>query len=375
MRVVLDGEPLRPPLTGIGRYTLELARALEAGQRLEHLDLLTPHCRLVGIDCAQRTATALAHQHGVGRKVARGVVRRGCRLLLGRKLRRADADLFHGPNYALPRLATPGVVTVHDLSHIHYPEAHPRRRVYDLRWTLPRALDRAAAVITVSEAVRGELLAQFGLPPARVHAIPNGVSAEFSPAALDPARLAPYGLRPAGYVLAVGTLEPRKNLDRLLAAHARLPATLRRSYPLAVAGAPGWRDGRLRRTLAHAVGRGEAIHLGYVPAADLPALYAGARVFAYPSRYEGFGLPVLEALASGTPVITSDRGALAEVAGDAACRVDPDDVAALHADLERLLTDDERRHQLSCHGPQRAARFTWLATAARTCDVYDTVIP
>lgn len=375
MHIAIDAEPLRPPLTGIGRYTLELARALEAAPGISRLSPLAALHLADDLD----HAWALLNSAGPpprfrGLRLVAGAARRIRRALLGPIIRFSGAEIFHGPNYALPRLRIPGVVTVHDLSHIYYPEMHPAHRICHLHRALPRALERAAAVITVSEAVRREVIAEFRLPPDRVHAVPNGVSPAFVPGAPDPARLARYGVMPGRYILTVGTLEPRKNLPNLLAAHARLPVALRRRFPLAVAGAKGWRDTFLRRELARAVERGDARQLGFVPEEDLPQLYAGAGAVAYPSRYEGFGLPVLEAMACGAPTLTSNRGALMEVAGEAALVADPDNPASLADGLERLLTDSGLRARLRQAGPHRARSFTWSATAAGTVDVYAAVL-
>jgi len=371
IHVAIDAEPLRPPRTGIGRYVLELGRALESEPAIARVSPLATVRLAENLDHARALLGSATRPDGFpGARLTAGIARRARRAFLGPVIRRSGVDLFHGPNYALPRLRIPAVVTVHDLSHLYYPETHPAHRVHYLRRVLPRALDRAAAVITVSEAVRREVIAEFRFPADRVHAVPNGVSPSFVPGAPDRARLAGYGLESDGYLLAVGTLEPRKNLPNLLAAHARLPAALRRRFPLVVVGARGWRDALLQRELERAVARGDAVQPGYVPDADLAHLYAGARAVAYPSRYEGFGLPVLEAMACAAPTLTSNRGALLEVAGDAALAVDPDDALALADGLHRILTDERLRAHLRQAGPQRANAYAWSATAAGTAAVY-----
>jgi glycosyltransferase involved in cell wall biosynthesis len=180
------------------------------------------------------------------------------------------------------------------------------------------------------------------------------------------AAAARHGLEPGGYVLATGTLEPRKNLLRLIRAHAKLPPDLRAAHPLLLVGPRGWETAEI---LA-AAGRDErAVRLaGYVPDDELAALYAGCTVFCYPSLYEGFGLPVLEAMAAGAPVITSNLSSLPEVAGDAAVYVDPLDERAIGAALERLLRSPEERSRLAAAGPQRAAGFSWSRCAAQIAD-------
>ncbi|WP_290631585.1 glycosyltransferase family 1 protein, partial [Aquisalimonas sp.] len=284
------------------------------------------------------------------------------------------ADLFHSPDYELPRLPLPGVVTVHDLSHRFFPEHHPASRVRHLERILPASLERAAAIITVSHTVRHELVTELGVEPGRVHAIANGARAAFRADCKPDVAAHAYDLTPGKYILSVGALEPRKNLARLLDAYLQLPSTLRNAYPLILAGPDGWADRRLRASVKRACATGAVRRLGYVPDEILPSLYAGAAAFVYPSVYEGFGLPVLEAMACGTPVITNGTGALSEVAGEAAVTVDVYDTIAIRDALERILTDHGLSARLRQAGPRRASGFTWSATAEATCQVYAQVL-
>jgi alpha-1,3-rhamnosyl/mannosyltransferase len=237
---------------------------------------------------------------------------------------------------------------------------------------LPRALERADAVITVSDYIATEVRSQFGLPADRVHAVHHGVDPAFRP--LDTAAVRPtlerYGLVSGGYLLCLATLEPRKNFERLITAFEALPAVLRARYPLVLAGAGGWRNAAIRSRIDRLEARGELRHLGYVAAEDRAPLYVGAHGFAYPALYEGFGLPPLEAMACGTPVMVSDRSAMPEVAGDAALLVDPEDIQGMTEGLQRLCQDEPLRERLCRAGPLRAARFTWARCAAETVAVY-----
>jgi alpha-1,3-rhamnosyl/mannosyltransferase len=267
------------------------------------------------------------------------------------------------------------VATVHDLSIYRFPETHPsaRRRYFELAFE--RSLRRADALITDSEAVRQELIADFSVPPERVTAIHLGVDATFHPRTANELRptLSRHGLQPDGYLLSVATIEPRKKLDRLIAAYGELPETLRRRYPLVLTGAPGWLDGPIRAAIERGRSAGWLRFLGYVPEAELPLVYAGARALAMISVYEGFGLPVLEAMASGVPVLTSNLSCLPEVAGGAALLVDPDDVGAVSRMVERVLTDDVWRGQARATGQRRAALLTWERCALQTTTVFAAV--
>jgi len=281
-------------------------------------------------------------------------------------------DLLHGSVYASPVLAAcPTVITVHDLTFVHQAAMlRPFNRVY-LRLITRLSARRAARVIATSEHTRRELIDWLALPPGRVVAVPNGVSEEFAPAAPTAVQAFRQQNRlPARFVLFVGTLEPRKNLVRLIEAFARARASLHEETYLVIAGSKGW---YYEQVFAHAasLGQGAAILFpGFVSAEALPWWYRAAAVFVYPSLYEGFGLPVLEAMASGTAVITSNTSSLPEVVGDAALSVDPTDVDALAAALVRLLNDETLRGQLSAAGVRQAAQFSWRRCAQETVAVY-----
>ncbi len=251
------------------------------------------------------------------------------------------ADVLHCPTYRAPlRSRTPVVVTVHDLAVFRRPETFNRwTRTYS-RAIVPKVVRAARRVIAVSDFTRRELLEIVGVPEERVRVVPNAVEAVFSPAGRE---------SEGEYVLAVGTLEPRKNLQRLAEAVDRLGLELR------VVGVRGW--GRVELP-------GSARWLGEVPDDELAALYRGARCLAYPSLYEGFGIPVLEAMACGCPVVTSAGGACEEVAGGAAVLVDPLDVASIAGGIERV--DATLREP----GLERARQFSWAASAAATVEVY-----
>lgn len=285
---------------------------------------------------------------------------------------RDRVDLLHAPVNVGP-LVRPCflVVTVHDLSFRLYPETfRPAQRLYQsvmTRWTARHA-DR---VIAVSESTRADLVRLFGVPPERVSVVPNGVNATFRP--LPPPTVEAFrrekGL-PERFLLCVATMEPRKNIPRLLEALARVP----QAPLLVLCGGRGWYYDAIHATIER-LNLGQRVRLaGYVPSSELPLWYNAATWFIYPSLYEGFGLPALEALACGTPAIVSRASSLPEVVGDAAVLVDPHDTEDMADTLARVLPDQTLAAELRQAGPQRAARFTWARTAEATVGVYHTVL-
>ena len=280
--------------------------------------------------------------------------------------------IFHGPNYYLPKHDGPCVSTFHDLSIFKYPAFHPQARRAYMGRELPKALKRADVIITDSNYTRAEFIEYSGFDPSRVLAIPLAASEEFQARTefecLE--TLGKFQLSYQGYVLYAGTVEPRKNLMSLLDAYEALPASLRKTTPLVVAGYKGWRSEDVHERLEKAHAAGWAKYLGFVSAQDLPILFSAAKTFVYPSVYEGFGLPVLEALASGVPVVCSDASSLPEVAGGAALMCEHADVNTLTQLLIKSLEDQEWRQTAIRLGLQQAATFSWQKTVDKTIDAY-----
>jgi alpha-1,3-rhamnosyl/mannosyltransferase len=376
MRVIFNVDAITAPLTGIGRYALELARGLATHAAIEELRLYSAY---QWVDdpthalAANRTIAAL--RRNVPFKAQALELYTHLRGALFRlHTRQLRGWLLHTPNYVLMPFDGPAVTTVHDLSWLSFPEAHPPERVRFLEKHLPRTLERANLVLTDSDFICAEIESRFGLPPSKIRVVPLGVDAAFHPRAREELAptLARHGLESVPYLLVVATLEPRKNLVRLVRAYAALPRALKTRHPLVIVGARGWLNAELERAIAPLEAEGAARRLGYVEERDLPLLYAGAHAFAFPSLYEGFGLPVLEAMASGVPVLTSTASSLPEVAGDTALAIDPFDENALRRGLERLLEDAEWRAPAVERGIARARAYTWERCVDSTVDAYRT---
>jgi glycosyltransferase involved in cell wall biosynthesis len=293
---------------------------------------------------------------------------------LGPALMRDRPALLFVPAHVIPLRHPPSVVTIHDLGYLTFPEAHTARRRLELHLTTRWSLRAARHVIAISRATRDDLVRHYGAEPARISVIHHGLSPAFRPAEDDAAAAATRARHGLGgpYFLYVGTIQPRKNLVRLIEAFARaMPhLTLAGAAPLlALAGRQGWLSAAITRR-AHELGVADHVRfLGYVPDHDLPALLAGSLAFVFPSLYEGFGMPVLEAMACGAPVLTSTSSALPEVAGDAALLVDPADTDAIAAGLARLASEPDLRLTLRARGLARAAEFSWDRCARATLEV------
>ena len=277
-------------------------------------------------------------------------------------------DLYHATDFVLPPTRARSLLTVHDLSFVRVPEAaSPALKAY-LDVVVPRSVRRANHVLADSQATKDDFIALYGTPPEKVTVLLSGVDARFRPVS-NPAVRGKYKLPQRPFIFSVGTVQPRKNYARLIQALALLR---QRGVDLAlvISGGRGWLEDPIYAAIDEAKMR-EFVHfIGFADDADLPALYSAARVTAIPSLYEGFGLPVLESMACGTPVLTSNVSSLPEVAGDAALTVDPTDVDALANQLDRLVHDEALRSDLTAKGLARAQTFTWDRSAAQLHEIY-----
>lgn len=380
-------ESLRPPLTGIGNYTLYLLREFQALPDIESVDCFDGNKFspvrdvLAGVD-RHVGASSYDCSGGQWREHLRKTVRA---MPLAYRLKSAWSAMrfkrgsperkdfvYHEPNFIFKPHEGPSVTTVHDLSFVRYPEFHPEERVAWLSRQLPRTLDRANFVITDSEVVRAELIEQFSVPRDRVKAIYLGADARFIPRSAETTQavLAKYGLVHGSYLAFVGTIEPRKGISVLLDAWQRLTPAIRRSWPLVIAGGLGWRNAELMSRIEAFRAQGEVKYLQFVSSQDLPFIYAGAATFVYPSVYEGFGLPVLEAMASGVPVICGAGTSMAEFAEGACKLFEVGDADALALAILELVEDARQRACIAHSGIVQAQRFSWARCARETLKVY-----
>ena len=287
---------------------------------------------------------------------------------------RDAVDLLHVTYNAPPVSPCPTVVTIHDISFEHYPQFFSPRDRLILKTLVPLSARRAARIITVSQHAKREIVARYGIPAEKIAVTYEAAGEQFRPitdvATLQSVRTK-YGIGKGPFVLALGNLQPRKNIGRLVEAFARLERTSTDVKPkLVIAGKAQWRESEVYRAVRQAGIEESVVFPGYVDDADLPALYGAATAFVYPSLYEGFGLPPLEAMACGTPVICSDAASLPEVVSDAALMVDPSSVPALAEALVQVLTTTGLRDDLVARGLRRAQEFSWDRCAAETLAVY-----
>lgn len=390
MKLLINAESLRPPLTGIGNYTFNLLDTLQQLQQIERIDCFSGrHFSTVQatlsncIDaCSASYAERGAQTHSAVANRLRERLRQSSLAYRARELMRNSAMLagtlrrrdylYHEPSFILKAHSGPCIATIHDLSFIRYPQFHPPQRVEWLIRQLPRTLARADAIITDSEYVRHELIGEFGLDPSKVTAIALGAADRYRPQDSSETRqtMERYGLRHGGYLLFVGTLEPRKGLDTLLDAWSMLPPAMQQAYPLVLAGAPGWNNQALRERIDRLLAKGGLKHLSFVDEHSLPALYSGAAIFVSPSLYEGFGLPLLEAMRCGAATLCTANTSMAEFAGGGTQLFAGGDACQLAERIQQLVERPAERQKLAQAGLLHSQQFSWTRCARRTCEVY-----
>lgn len=385
MRVIVNAMCTLGTRSGVGHHTAELVRALRArtapgeiGTYPEGVFLPLNRFWVREVERCHRSLERSGVAARVGwfvRRGALGVLRR-CGGLLVRdpflySARRGGYDLYHEPNFHARPCDLPTVVTVHDLSVLLHPEWHPARRVAEYAREFRAGLKQACHLLTVSEAVKAEIVQHLGWPAERVSVTYNGRRPFLRPLSAEQCApvLRALGLAP-GYFLHVGTIEPRKNIGLLLKAHAGLPSELRTKHPLVLAGGGGWRANDLENEVAARAKDGTVRRLGYVPDGSLAALYSSARALVFPTLYEGFGMPTVEMMACGGAVLASTAGAVAETVGGTAHLIDPNDEIGWRDAMLRACTDHDWWHLLRREAEDAARPFTWERCADQTLEAY-----
>jgi len=368
MKIGVDARLLSRPLTGIGRYTLEMCRALS---KITNISLYLYSPAPIRADAAIGLETAIirtgAWDNGLLRQL-------WSESYLPLWAKRDGVDLFWGPTHRLPRWLPRNmarVVTIHDLVWKYASETmRPLSRLLE-SYQMPLAVHIADAVVADSQATADVVMEEFCLDIVRLTVVPLGANLTESTASFESLRQ--FGVeRP--YFLFVGTLEPRKNLVNLLAAYASLPESVKKETMLAIAGGKGWGGVDLQDTITR-LDLGKYVRLlGYVDELALATLYANAQFLAMPSLYEGFGLPLVEAMAHGTPVLTANNSSMPEVAGDAGLLVDAQDIGSIANGLNLLITNEALRKKLAENAKSNAARFNWDESARQLVKVFEKAI-
>lgn len=372
LRTYIDVSAAVHSRAGLGRYAESLACAL-AEQESDRFALFyneADHPRaLAGLRHLPRRSVPL------GYKPWRMAVWLGQLVGIGFDRLLPDAELYHATEHLLmPLRHIPTVLTVHDLIFKLFPQHHKRLNYWFLNAAVPLFVRRTDAIITISESTKRDLVRHYDTPAEKITVVYEAAASHFQPtSSFTVTQVRREYALPERFLLTVGTIEPRKNLSRLLEALVRLRAD-DPDLHLVVVGARGWLYESFFRRIDE-LGLADVVHFpGYVLDADLPAIYTAATVVVMGSVYEGFGLPVLEAMACGTPVVSSDASSLPEVGGDAACYFDPRDVDDMTATLGRVLDDEDLRQEMSVAGLARAAKFSWERTARETLAVYERVL-
>ena len=374
MHIALDAMPLASQLTGVGHYTFELARSLALAAPADDFTLISPlpHSSSTSDVIEDRSPRNLFNLH-LGRKLLN---RRWWSLGLPFYLRRSSFDLFHGTNYEIPLWGKrPAVITIHDMSLLLHPHFHEAYLVRRARRRLPLMARSAAMIITPTSSVKSEVCETLRINPDRVAVTPEAPRSVFKGLEAEKTfeirrRL---GIRD-DFILFVGTIEPRKNLYNLVQAFDQVLRNTSLSPHLVVAGGKGWLMDDFYSLIRQRGLEDRILFTGYLQDEDLCGLYSSCKVFVYPSHYEGFGLPPLEAMACGAPVITSKIPAIMETVEKAARLVDPESVEDLAVAIVDVLSNEETRNHYSSAGGELVKRFTWERTALSTLEVYKNVL-
>jgi alpha-1,3-rhamnosyl/mannosyltransferase len=383
MKITFHIECVSYPLFGIGRYAYELGKALQRSSELDDFILwgyIRPRIDWPNFDCtdnSQIVSTYSSVKHCLKQipRITANLFNMTdfIRML---SLKKYKEYIYHDPDFYLPPKTCLQLSTIHDLSTLRFPEYHIPQNCKRIERVLKTLKQRADLLITVSEFSRIEIIRLLSWPPDKVVAVPNAPASMFVPQSCDIliSNLRDFDLIPQGYCLYVGSVEPRKNIGLLLDVFESLPNRVRKAYPLVIVGHQGWKSQDVHQRIEKLSTTGWVRYLGYCSSRQLPILMAGAVVFLYPSLYEGFGLPPLEAMSCGVPTIVSDRASLPEVVGPDMPCLEAENVDIWRETILRCLEDKKWRQELSVVGLKRAAEFSWDRSATETINCYRKVL-
>tara|TARA_R110002020_G_scaffold367683_1_gene579524 strand:- start:9803 stop:10915 length:1113 start_codon:yes stop_codon:yes gene_type:complete len=365
-------------MTGIGRYTLEIARRMSEFDEIQDM-LYYDGVRVRNFiqKPSYRETTSVSFSKKIKNILGRfpfivNAYKFTNKYMNSMNLSKLNGYVYHGTNFYLPDFGGPKVVTIHDLSVISYPEYHPIERINMLSGEIKKSIDAANAIITDSEYVKKEIMTMFGADSNKIHVVPLSHGYEYFPRGPDVAEniMNKYDIKWKKYVLLVGTIEPRKNIEAAIDAFSQLSDAIKANYKLIIVGHKGWSNQGIFQKIENATAEGWLRYIGFVEEQDLPCIYSGAQLFVFPSFYEGFGLPVLEAMASGVPVVASNSSSIPEVCGTAAALCDPNDTSGLRDLILRGIQDEEWRREAIKRGLERTTHFSWDKCARETYEIY-----
>jgi len=373
MRIAINATALLSPLTGIGQYVKHL---IEEVQSYDNLDLNLFYSNGWGKNVPEKS---FLRRFGFVRKCIRdfipnayGLSRALQQIHFSHGVTNSHCDIYHEPNFLPFAFRGKTVVTVHDLSWVHYPQMHPLERVRMMNKYFEAGLKSSALIITDSNFVKEELQSIFGIASSKIHPVHLGVSNSFQKVLLQQSiqLLQRYSLSYQHYFLLLGTIEPRKNISVAIEAFKLLPKNIRKKFPLVIAGTYGWNSQDLMQEINNLKLSGDVKYLGYIPESEIKFLVGSATCLIYPSVYEGFGLPVLEAMASEVPVIASNSSSISEVVSEAGILLDPMDISSFSLSMHNMAIDQELRKHFATLGKNRSQYFSWKKCAEKTIDVY-----
>lgn len=374
MRIMIDARSVDTRQSGVGNYVTHLIKGLKEIDKKNHYILMVTAKQKGGISGTfsafeNYTVPFTSENHILGDAWEFWI--------LPKLLRKNAIDIFHGPAFLAPPFQNgfKSVATIHDLVAFHHPKTIPAKYAIYMRFLIRMMIKKARGIITDTACIKEEIIDFFNIDPERIFSIPIAVSSQFRPIRdqelIDRIKKQ-YGIQKR-YFLYVGNIEPRKNLSNLFLACNSIREKLSRDFQLVVTGKKGWLYREIFETLAGTAFRDNIVFTQYVNRTDIPVLYSGADFFVFPSLYEGFGLPILEAMSCGTPVITSSVSSMPEVAGDAALYVNPLKISDIAEKILALAFDESLRQELREKGFKQADKFTWERSARLTQRVYETI--